>query len=86
MKPEINHKTKNLEKHKHVETKQHDTKQPTGQWNKEEIKKYMETNQNENTMVQNLQDTMKASSKKEVYSNAGLLQENRKKSNKQSKT
>ena len=48
---------------------------------KEEIKKYLETNDNENTMTQNLWDAAKA--KREVYSNTILPQETRKLSNKQ---
>jgi len=52
-----------------MEAKQYDTKQPMDQlrnqmWNK----KYLETNENENMMIQNLQDTAK-NSPKEVYSN-----------------
>ena len=38
--------------------------------NKKEIKKYMETNENENTMAQNLWDAAK-SVMREVYSNTG---------------
>ena len=54
---------------------------------KEEIKKYLETNDNENTKIQNLWDAAKAvnfPSKREVYSNTSLPQETRKISNKQS--
>ena len=51
---------------------------------KEEIKKYLETNYNENTMIQNLWNTAKSSSKREVYSNTSLPQKTRKTSNKQS--
>ena len=52
-----------------MEAKQYDTKQPMDQlrnqmWNK----KYLEKNENENMMIQNLQDTAK-NSPKEVYSN-----------------
>ena len=32
MKLEINYSKKNRKKHKHVETKQHATKKPMGQW------------------------------------------------------
>ena len=49
---------------------------------KEEIKKYLETNDNENTMTQNL-GCSKSSSKREVYSNTILPQETRNISNKQ---
>ena len=51
---------------------------------KEEIKKYLETNDNENTMIQNLWDAAKSSFKREVYSNTSLPQEIEKISNKQS--
>ena len=47
---------------------------------KEEIKKYMEINENENTMVQNIWDVAKKSSKREVDSHADLPQEAGKKS------
>jgi len=51
----------------------------------EEIKKYLESNENGNTIVQNLWDAAKAvSSKREFYSNIGLPQETRRISNKQS--
>ena len=48
---------------------------------REEIKKYKETNEKENTIIQNLWDA-KNGSKREVYSNTGLLQAARKISNK----
>ena len=51
---------------------------------KEEVKKYLETNDNENTTIQNLWEAAKNSSKMEVYSNTILSQETRKISNKQS--
>ena len=51
---------------------------------KEEIKKYIETNDNENMMTQDLWDAAKSSSKREVYSNTILPQETRNISNKQS--
>ena len=51
---------------------------------KEEIKKYLETNDNENTTTQHLWDAAKSSSKREVYSNTSLPKETRKISNKQS--
>ena len=50
---------------------------------KEEMKKYLETNDNENTMIQNLWDAAKAVLR-EVYSNTSLPQDTRKISNKQS--
>ena len=61
MRLEIKYRKKNCKKHKHVEAKQYATKQPVDHWIiKEEIKKYMETNENENTMIQNLCDAPKA--------------------------
>ena len=54
------------------------------QWVKEEIKreikKYLETNDNENTTIQNLWEC-KNSAKREVHSDTGLLQKRRKISN-----
>ena len=50
---------------------------------KEEIKKYLETNDNGDTTTQNLWDTAKSSSKREVYSNTSLPQETGNISNKQ---
>ena len=49
---------------------------------KEEIKKYLETNDNENTMIQKPIGCSKSCSKREVYSNTILPQETRKISNK----
>ena len=48
---------------------------------KEEMKKYLETNENENMTIQNLWDAAKAVLR-EVYSNTILPQETRKISNK----
>ena len=50
---------------------------------KEEIKKYLETNANEDTTTENLSDTAKQS-KREIYSITVISQETRKSSNKQS--
>ena len=51
---------KTIKKFKHVEDKQYATKQPTDDWeNQGENKKYLETNENENMMIQNLADTAK---------------------------
>ena len=61
MKLEINHRKKKLEKKDYMETKQHATKKPIGQQgNQWEIKKYLKTNDNENTTIQNLSDAAKA--------------------------
>ena len=50
-----------LEKHKHMETKQHATKTTMGQqWIKEEIRKYLKTNENENIAFQNPWDVANA--------------------------
>ena len=44
-----------------METKQHATENPVGQWeNQEEIKNYLETNDDEDTSNQNLWDAAKA--------------------------
>ena len=48
MKLDINYKEKKEKKQKHMETKQHVSKQPTGEEIKREIKKFLETNDNEN--------------------------------------
>ena len=50
---------------------------------KQEIRKYLETNDNENTALQNLRCS-KRSFKREVYSYTSLPQETRKVSNEQS--
>ena len=50
---------------------------------KEEIKKYLEANANENTMTQKPMGCSKSSSQREVYSNTILPQETRNISNKQ---
>ena len=52
-------------------------------WVNEEIKKYLEINENENMTCQNLWDTAKVILRG-VYSNTGLPQQTRKISNKQS--
>ena len=58
---EINYKKKNCKKHKHVEAKQCASKQPMNhRRNQRTTKKYIETNENENTMIQNLWDSAKA--------------------------
>ena len=60
MKLEINHK-KTLKKHKDIETKY---MLLNNEWVnnkiKEEVKRYLETNENEDTTIQNLWDTGKA--------------------------
>ena len=57
---EINYKGKNVKKQKHVEAKQYVTKQPIDHEEVKEVKRYLETNENENTMIQNLCDMAKA--------------------------
>ena len=49
---------------------------------KKEIKMCIETNENENTITQNLWDTVKAVLRGKIHSITGLPQETRKKSNK----
>ena len=65
-----------------MEAKQYATKH---QWIteeiKEEIKQYLETNENKNIMIQYLWDAVKNSSKKEVHGNTSFPQETRKISN-----
>ena len=48
----------------------------------EEIKIYIETNENENITTQNLWDSIKSSAKGKVHSNTSLPQETGEKSNK----
>ena len=48
----------------------------------EEIKIYIETNENENITTQNLWDSIKSSAKGKVHSNTNLPQETGEKSNK----
>ena len=57
MQLEINNKKKNSKKHKYVVAKQYATQQPLDHWRN---KKYLETNENQDTMVQNLWDEAKA--------------------------
>ena len=58
-KPEINYK-KNCKKHKHTEVKQYAANQWITEEIKEELKKYLETNENKNIIIQNLCDTANA--------------------------
>ena len=51
---------KKRKKHKHMEAKQYVNNQEIPEEIKEEIKKYLETNDNENTTIQNLWDAAKA--------------------------
>ena len=52
---EINYKKKNLQNHKRLNDKQYATKQQMYHWrNQREIKNYLEENENEDTMTQNL--------------------------------
>ena len=60
MKLEINHRKRNEKKTDYMETKQHAAKKPMGQrGNQREIKKYLETIDNENTPIQNRWDATK---------------------------
>ena len=57
MRLEINYK----EKHKHVKTKLHASKQPMDYWrNPRRNKKDLGTNKNENTMIYNIWDIVKS--------------------------
>ena len=51
MRLEINYRKKDCEKHKHMEVNQYATKQPMDHWRN---KKYLETNEHESTIIQNL--------------------------------
>ena len=82
MKLEINHK-KNTEKHS--KTWKLSNMLLNNEWvnneTKEEVKRYFETNKNENATTQNLWDTGKTiQSKPEIHSTIGLSQETRKSS------
>ena len=60
MRWEINYTEKTSKKHKHMTAKQYATKQPLVHWrNQKKFKKYLETNENESTTVQNLFDAAK---------------------------
>ena len=65
----INSRRKNgKKKPKHMETKQHATKKPMGQWeNQEEIKKDLETNVNGKTTSPNLWDAAKKAILREKF-------------------
>ena len=52
---------------------------------KEEIKKYLEANDNKDTTIQNLWDVAEAVLRGRAYSNASLTKETRKSSNKKPK-
>ena len=70
---------KNTKNQKHMEAKQYATKQPMGHWrNQEEIKKYLETNENKNTYDPISMGCSKSRFKREVYSNTSLPQETNK--------
>ena len=70
-----------------MENKQHAMEQPVGQRrNHKRNKKIPKTSENGNKTHQNLWNTAKSSSKKEVYSNKHLPQDMRKITNKQPNT
>ena len=54
---EMPYKRKSYQNHKYVEAKQHATKQMDHWKNIRGNKKYLETNENKNTVIQNLWDT-----------------------------
>ena len=58
IKLEINNSKRNEKKNDYIETEQHATKKPRGSTKK--LKKYLETNNNENTTIQNQWDVEKA--------------------------
>ena len=68
MRPDINYKgkkKKTCKNHKHMEIKQHVFKLWTGYWrNPKGIQKFLEINENENTITQNLWDARKSSYKR----------------------
>ena len=83
MKLEINHK--NTEKHKKA-WKLNNTLLNNEWVNKEikeEIKRYLETNENKNTTIQNLWDTGKAILRGKLIASQAYLKKTRKSSNKQ---
>ena len=84
---EINNKKKNSKKHKYVVAKQYAIQQPLDHWrNKKGNKKYLETNENQDTHTHTkprhngpkLMGYCKSSSKREIYSNTIVPQETRK--------
>ena len=80
MKLEINHK-KNTEKH--TKTWELNNMLLNNEWVnnqvKEEIKRYLETNENEDTTIQNLWDTRRAILRGKIHSITGLSQKKNKK-------
>ena len=84
MRLDINYKKKSCKKHKHMEIKQHISKQPTGYWRNQKGNKKISRNKwqwkHDNSKPMGCS---KSSSKREVYSNTILPQETRKTSNRQ---
>ena len=65
-----------------MEAKQHATKHPMAQWRKQRGNlKYIVTNENDNTMIQNVWNATKENLRERFYRNTGLLQKTRKISN-----
>ena len=85
MKLEINHQ-KNTERY--TKTWQLNNMLLNNEWIsnkiKEEIKRYLETHENEDTTIQKSVGHWKSNTKKEIHSFTGLSQKTRKSSNKQS--
>ena len=84
MKLEINHK-KTTEKH--TKTWKLNNMLLNNEWAnkiKEEIKKYLETNESEKTTIQKSVGHKKSSPKRKIHSITGLFQKTKKSSNKQS--
>ena len=69
---------KKRKKRKHMEAKQYVNNQEIPEEIKEEIKKYLETNDNENTTIQNLWDAAKAVLRRKVIAIQAYLKKQEK--------
>ena len=85
MRLDINYKKTFCKKHKHMEIKQHISKNPTGYWRNQKGKQKISRNkwQWKHDNSKKPMGYSKNSPKREVYSNTILLQETRKTSNRQ---